>query len=119
TVRSPVPTLKLFTDDAYKPEAVPPAPILCPFWGAPTGDSRSPTAGRSELFVCEERLFLELAPLTQADVAVLPAAWEHVAVDEEAAQLASALAAEAEAGKPPLVFFVSDSTSPPPCPDRG
>src|SRR5690349_13111649 len=114
---SPVPTLKLFTDAAYKPDTAPPAPILFPFWGAPAGDPRSPTAGRYERLVSEGRGFLELTTLDRADVAVLPAAWEHVVGDEEFERLARALADEAAgAGKPLVVFFVSDSTESIPLP---
>jgi hypothetical protein len=113
TVRSTVSTLKMYTDAAYKPDALPHAPILYPFWGAPTGDARSPTGGRYDRFVEEGRSFLELVPLELADVAVLPVAWEHVEGDPEAEALALALAfaaAATDAGVPVVVFYIADST---------
>jgi len=92
------------------------APFLEPLWG-PTAekydDPRSPLAGRFEAWRAEGAALLEEALLEEADVAVLPAGWEHFARVEEGRAAARDYGERARrAGVPLVVFYVADSTAP-------
>lgn len=104
-------TLRVYADRSALPEGMQPVQLLYPFWGAPDEDPRDPTAGRYDVFLATAHEYLvPVEQLEEADIAVYPAPWElvHDLPDrvEEACRLARA--AEA-AGKPFVIFFVSDS----------
>jgi hypothetical protein len=104
--------LLLYADQAYKPRDIPHAPVLYPFWGAPTAPSRY------DRYIEQGSDYIELAPLGQAQAAVLPAAWEHVVGNPEAEALAEQLAeACRKEGIPLVVFFVADAVEPVPMAD--
>jgi hypothetical protein len=96
------------------------APFLEPLWG-PSGDKyddpRSPIAGRYRAWRAEGAVLLRAAPLDEADIAVLPAGWEHYArvAERRAAALAFAERVRA-ASRPLVVFYAADSTEPVPLP---
>lgn len=90
-------------------------PILYPFWGGPSTDSRSVTGGRYDRYIDTGASLVQLVAIEDAEAVLLPAAWEHVGGDAEARLLAHRLAERALAARHPLlVFFVSDSTDPVP-----
>jgi hypothetical protein len=106
--------VRVYADPDLVPAAAPHVPFLEPLWG-PGGDKyedpRSPISGRFEAWRVRGRELVEEAPLHGADVAVLPAGWEHYARVPERVAAAEAYAERVrEAGKPLVVFFVGDST---------
>jgi hypothetical protein len=104
------PVLKLFSDRRYLPPGVAPSVVLAPFWGAPAEDARHPATGRFDRYAQTGHTVFSLASLPEADVAVLPAAWEHLlSRDPDLKQTEQFLDLAAAAGKKTLVFYCSDS----------
>ena len=113
-------TLRVYADRELVPSGSPHTPFLEPLWG-PSGDKyddpRSPLAGRFDAWREEGAGLLVSAPLEEADVAVLPAGWEHYAREPERRATAVAYAKRVRAaGRPFVAFFVGDSTEPLPLP---
>ena len=90
----------------------PHAVIFYPFWGKNPEDPRDPNSGRFDEYATNGSEFLALAPLEQADVAVLPFDWSSVEDDVHADRAREFLAQARQAGKPTVVFFSSDSDEP-------
>jgi hypothetical protein len=102
--------LKIYSAAKYIPDGLPCFVMLAPFFGAPPEDPREPEAGRFDAYYERATELFELTTLARAEVAVLPVAWEHVRGDPRAEVLANELAQRAaEAGKPLVLFFISDS----------
>jgi hypothetical protein len=94
---------------------MPHAVLLYPFWGLPDEPPSDPTRGRYDRYVASGSQIFELSGWEDADAIVLPAHWEHVERDPAAVRRAQELSELARrAGKPLLVFYVSDSTAPVP-----
>jgi len=97
------------------PDGLPPLTLLYPFRGAPASAPGSPTRGRFDRYVEVGRELIELANPDQADVCVLPVAWEHVERLPEAHTIGRRYAERARAhGIPLVVFYVADSEEPVP-----
>ena len=108
-------TLAVHADRDDLPEGVQHIQLLYPFWGIPPEDPGDVTRGRFERFAAEAKTLFRLTPLDEADIVVYPAAWELVAHRPELVAHAAELAARARAaGKPFVVFFISDSAEPVP-----
>lgn len=87
--------------------------MLAPFWGGVAEHRDDPARGRFDAYAARSRELFELVRLADADLAVLPVAWEHVETDRVARAAALRFAeAAASASTPLLVFYVSDSTAP-------
>jgi hypothetical protein len=112
--------VRIHADRGLVPPGVPHIPFLEPLWGA-SGDKyddpRSPISGRFRAWQAQGAELLEEAPLEEADVAALPAGWEHYRRVPERREAALAYAERVRAaGRPLVVFFVGDSTDPVPLP---
>lgn len=80
--------------------------ILYPFWGKNPEDKRDPSSGRFDRYVEIGSRFFQMTTLAEADVAVLPMAWELVLKSEAAMNLAMQFVeAASKAGKRVVVFF--------------
>jgi len=109
-------SVRVYAERGLVPPGAPHTPFLEPLWG-PSGDKyedpRSPLAGRFDAWRAEGAGLLEPAVLAAADVAVLPAGWEHYArVPERRAAAMEYAKRVRAAGKPLVAFFVGDSTEP-------
>jgi hypothetical protein len=79
--------------------------MLFPFWG-----KGHPQNGRFERYSEIGRSFFEMTSLEEADIAVMPVAWELVTENESAMDLAHEFAEKVKAsGKRTIIFFWSDS----------
>jgi hypothetical protein len=102
--------MKIFSDRKYLAGGQPHTVMLYPFWGKNAEDPRHPASGRFDRYAEVGTRFFQMVPLMEADVAVLPAAWEHILRNKKAKELALDFVEVArEAGKPVVVFFWSDS----------
>lgn len=91
--------------------------MLYPFWGKAPEDPADPTSGRFDRYTSLGSRFFRLAPLEEADVAVLPSDWSHIVADPTARSVAAQFTdAASEAGKPTIAFFFHDSDEPVPLP---
>ena len=107
--------LRVDADAAHVPNDLPHTLLLYPFWGAPTSDPDSPTSGRFDRFVAGGPQLVELTRLEEADISVLPVAWEHLESLPEARSIGKVYAERArDHGIPLVVFYVSDSEAPVP-----
>jgi hypothetical protein len=87
--------------------------MLYPFWGKPSEDPADPNTGRFDGYASRGRRFFRMAPLAEAEAAVLPTDWGQVVADPAHIGVAVEFAAAAmEAGKPTIAFFVNDSDDP-------
>ena len=107
--------LRVDADATHLPDELPHTILLYPFWGAPASDPDSPTSGRFDRFVANGPRLVELTTPEEADISVLPVAWEHLESLPEAQSLGNVYAERARAlGIPLVVFHVSDSEAPVP-----
>lgn len=105
--------VKIFADRTYVPDGLPHVVMLYPFWGKNPEDSLDPTLGCFDRYVEVGASLFEMSTLADADVAVLPVPWEDSLRDATAGRLASAfLHLAADAAKPVIAFFLSDSDDP-------
>jgi len=100
--------LKVYSDKAYIPKGSSYVPMLYPFWGQ-TSFEKDPTkelqSGRFNCYTKTGQDFLELTPLEEAEVAILPIAWSGVKKNKDGRDLATQLAQKAtECGKKIVVF---------------
>jgi len=97
--------LKIFSDRNYIPNGMGHVMMLFPFWG-----KGHPQNGRFERYSEIGRSFFEMTSLEEADIAVMPVAWELVTNNEPAMDLAHEFAEKVKAsGKRMIIFFWSDS----------
>ena len=97
--------LKIFSDRNYIPNGMGHVMMLFPFWG-----EGHPQNGRFERYSEIGRSFFEMTSLEEADIAVMPVAWELVTENESAMDLARDFAEKVKAsGKRTIIFFWSDS----------
>jgi hypothetical protein len=87
------------------------AVMLYPFWGKPAEDPAAPQTGRFDRFVEIGPSLFSMAPIEQADLAVVPVPWEDVLRDAETRRLAYAFIDHARGhGKRIALFCHSDSS---------
>jgi hypothetical protein len=97
--------LKIFSDRNYIPNGMGHVMMLFPFWG-----EGHPQNGRFERYSEIGRSFFEMTSLEEADIAVMPVAWELVTNNDPAMDLAHEFAEKVKAsGKRTIIFFWSDS----------
>jgi hypothetical protein len=105
--------IKIFSDRSCIPDGKGHVTMLYPFWGKNPEDPRDPFSGRFDRYTEIGSRFFECTSLQDADLAVLPVAWEHVLDDKNAIRQAEAFIEKArQAGKPVVIFFWSDSDEP-------
>jgi hypothetical protein len=104
--------LKIYSDRSEVPAGTPHTVMLTPFWGKNPAATNDPDAGRFDEYAAIGTRFLELTTLEEADVAVFPLDWSSVERDEQIASARHFVHRAAAAGKPSIVFFVSDSDEP-------
>ena len=110
--------LRIDADPEHLPAGLPHLPLLYPFRGAPPSDPESPTGGRFERYIALGPYLIELARPEDADVCVLPVAWEHLESRPDAAAIGEAYAERARRhGIPLVIFYVADSEEPVPIAD--
>jgi hypothetical protein len=108
---APAIKFNLHSNRAYLAPGAPHVPILIPFWG-PTPEDPV-TSARYEKYASSGSQFFSTTSLESCDAAIFPTAWERIVDDELAQERAAAFVAEARAaGKPPVIFFWSDSAVP-------
>jgi hypothetical protein len=91
--------------------------MFFPFWGKNPEDPDDPNTGRFDRYTEIGADLFRLAPLEEAAAAVVPFDWSS-AVEPELIEAANEFAARTRAaGKPVLVFFVSDADEPVPVED--
>jgi hypothetical protein len=100
--------IKVYTDKAYIPKGSTHIAMLYPFWGQ-TSFEKDPTkelqSGRFNCYTETGQNFLELTPLEDADIAVLPIAWSGVEKNKDGRDLATQLAQKVtQLGKKIMVF---------------
>ena len=84
--------------------------ILFPFWGKHSENPLKPATGRFDEYVRVGASYFQLTSLEEADLAILPGMWDDIVRDKRWVATAREFAREvATAGKPLVVFFVSDS----------
>lgn len=88
--------------------------MLYPFWGTNPEDPDDPNSGRFAEYAAAGSDFLALAPLEDAQAAVLPFDWSSAHNDAYVSSARQFVARAQEAGKPAIVFFGSDSADPVP-----
>jgi hypothetical protein len=102
--------MKIFSDRKYLADGQPHITMLYPFWGKNPEDPRDPNNGRFDCYAEIGDRFFHMVPLMEADVAVLPAAWENILRSKETKDLALEFVEMArKARKTVVVFFLSDS----------
>jgi hypothetical protein len=102
--------LRVDADATHLPDGLPHTMLLYPFWGAPASDPASPTSGRFDGFVANGPRLVELTGPEEADLTVLPVAWEHLEALPDAQSIGEVYAERARGhGIPLVVFYVSDS----------
>ena len=106
--------LRIHSDRSFLKPATPHVVILYPFWGKNPEDPEDPNSGRFDEYEATGSDFLTLAPLEEADLAVLPFDWSSVDDDAQVASARQFVARAEKAGKPAIVFFGSDSDEPVP-----
>jgi hypothetical protein len=104
------PKLKIFSDRKYLPNRIAHIAMLYPFWGKNPEDGQVPDSGRFDHYAAAGRSLFEMTSLEEADIAVLPMAWE-LAIEDEAAKEQAILFMDhvRQAGKLVVIFFCSDS----------
>jgi hypothetical protein len=102
--------MKIFSDKRYLPAGQGHVVMLYPFWGKNPEDPRAPESGRFDRYTEVGSRFFQMTSLAEADVAVLPIAWEHTLKNSEAMNLSLQFVEDAnKAGKQVIIFFWSDS----------
>ncbi|MBI3813115.1 MAG: exostosin [Nitrospinae bacterium] len=102
--------LKIFSDKSYLPTGKGHIAMLYPFWGKNLEDPRDPSSGRFDMYTKISSRFFQMTALKDADIAVFPAAWEHVVGNTDALKKAEGFIENATlSGKPTVIFFFSDS----------
>lgn len=102
--------MKIFSDRSYLPPGKGHIVMLYPFWGKNPEDPRDPSSGRFDRYTEIGGRFFQMTSLEEANFAVFPGAWEHVADNPEILALAERFIETARAvGKPTVLFFCSDS----------
>lgn len=102
--------MKIFSDKRYLPAGQGHFVMLYPFWGKNPEDPRDPSSGRFDRYAETGSHFFQMTPLAEADVAVLPIAWEHALRNSEAMNLALQFVEEtSKTGRQVVIFFWSDS----------
>ncbi len=102
--------LRIFVDGKAVPDGCPPVALLLPFWSKVDEDPNEPESGRFDDYVEQGTSLFEFVGLAEADVVVLPVAWEHVVQSTELREMASSVARSAlDVGKVIVIFYVSDS----------
>ena len=97
--------LRIYADRNYVPYGLGHVMMLFPFWG-----KGHPENGRFERYSEIGRSLFEMTSLEEADIAVMPVAWELVTDNEPAMDLAREFAEKVKAsGKRTIIFFWSDS----------
>ena len=106
--------MRIFFDEAWLPPGAEPVVALYPFLRPEGEDDDGPTASRYDRWLAHGREVLERVSLEDAEAAIFPAKWEHVAGRPDAEQVAAAAAAggRQRPAFPLAVFFWSDSTEP-------
>src|SRR5213595_37154 len=104
--------LNIYSDRSEVPSGIPHAVMFAPFWGKNPEDPNDPDAGRFDEYAAIGSRFLELTTLEEADIAVFPLDWASVEGEGEIASARRFVERAAEAGKPSIVFFSSDSDEP-------
>jgi hypothetical protein len=103
--------LKIFSDRCFLVDGQKPVPMLYPFWGKPDELPDEPSKGRYDKYTGTGKNFFEMVSLDDAEVAVLPSAWEQVKNSEKALKMSREFIDMARGrGKKTIVFFNSDST---------
>lgn len=105
--------VRIHADRTALPTGAPHVAILDPFWGPGEDEEPSnPLRGRFRPWRKAGAGVYELVSFEEAECVILPAAWEHYERQPEAEHAARRVANEAAAaGKPLVVFYVSDSTA--------
>ena len=102
--------LKIFSDKSYIPGGQGHVTMLYPFWGKNPEDPRDPASGRFDIYTKIGSRYFQMTTLNDADIAVFPAAWEHVIGNTDALRRAEEFIENAaHAGKLTVIFFFSDS----------
>lgn len=104
--------LRIYSDQGLVPKGVHHSLMMYPFWGnAGDGEDRYP--GRLDDYVKAGRTLFRLTDLSEADVAVLPFHWEEVDRHPGLRAIADTFFRRChQAGKPVLVFYISDNNDP-------
>lgn len=102
--------LKLYADKSWLPAGANHVVMLYPFWGQNPEDPHDVSHGRFDRYTDTGKHFFQMAPLAEADLAVLPCSWETIIDQPEAMRRAEQFIAQArQAGKRTVIFFWSDS----------
>jgi Exostosin family len=111
-LRVPLP-FPIFSDRVFVPRGAPHTIMLYPFWGKAPEDPADPNTGRFDGYAALGTRFFRMVPPDEAEVAVFPTDWTHLAGKPAAIEVADEFAAAAdEMGKPTIAFFVNDSDEP-------
>ena len=87
--------------------------MLYPFWGTPPEDPSDPSSGRFDRYSTVGREYFRMSSLKEADLAVLPGAWEYMNASPEGRKRSGEfLDMVKQGGKQALVFFWSDDEAP-------
>lgn len=102
--------MKIFSDKSYLPAGQGHVVMLYPFWGKNPEDTRDPSSGRFDKYAQMGSRFFQMAPLPEADIAVLPMEWEPTLKSSEAMDLAMQFIEDVgKVGRQVIIFFWSDS----------
>ncbi|MEB3360330.1 MAG: hypothetical protein VKK04_26640, partial [Synechococcales bacterium] len=105
--------LKIFADRRFVHAQTPHVEMLYPFWGKNPEDPRHPKSGQFDVYQDHGVPGLTFAPLADADVVVVPVAWQYALRDRHQRQLIVDCVEQATASnKPALMFYVSDFDQP-------
>lgn len=108
--------MRIFSDKSLLAKGQPHVVMLYPFWGKNPEDPQDPNSGRFDSYTEEGKAIFTMTSLEDAEIAVLPIAWEHALLDDESLELAERfIAFMREAGKPVVIFFHHDSVAPVSC----
>lgn len=103
------PRIKIYSDRQFLKPEYPPTVMLYPFWGKEQEDPRNPRAGRYDHYAETGSDYFELTSLDEADLAIVPVAWQYALKDAEQKQLAVQFIERARAAeKPAVVFYQGD-----------
>lgn len=105
--------LHIHSDQNYLPNTLPHIAFLYAFWGRNSEDISNPNSCRYDQYAETGSLLFKISQIEDADLALLPFNWSHIAAHPGALEIAKQLSQKAAQQNIPLaVFYLDDATTP-------
>jgi len=105
--------LHIHSDQNYLPNTLPHIAFLYAFWGRNSEDISNPNSCRYDQYAETGSLLFKISQIEDADLALLPFNWSHIAAHPGALEIAKQLSQKAAQQNILLaVFYLDDATTP-------